>query len=146
FFFTGDHPDYHKPSDTSDKINLPGMARIADLVADMTRYLETTPERPEYTRVSGGDTARPRTMGPRLGIRPEYGDDKGGVLLGGVSDDGPAAKAGLKEGDRIVEINGKPVKNLESYMALMTGHKKGDTLDVGVLRDGKPLKLKVHLE
>ena len=87
-----------------------------------------------------------RGGGPRLGIMPEYGDDGEGVLLSGVVEGAAAAKAGLKEGDRIVEMAGKPVKNLESYMALMAGQKRGDVFEVGILRDGKKMTLKVTLE
>ena len=67
-------------------------------------------------------------------------------MLSGVSEGGVAAKAGLKEGDRIVELAGKTVKNLEGYMVLMAGHKKGETLEVGVLRDGKKMNVKIVLE
>jgi hypothetical protein len=147
FFFTGDHPDYHRPSDTVDKINVPGMERVADLVEDLIEYLESVPERPKFVKVprrSGGD--RRMGGGPRLGIMPEYGTEGDGVLVGGVLEGRPAAKAGVKEGDRIVEIAGKPVKSLETYMALMAGHKIGDILDVGILRDGKKMILKVTLE
>ncbi len=143
FFFTNDHPDYHRPSDTSDKINVPGMRRVVDLTEDLTAQLATGP-RPEYVQVAG-----PRLSGgggPRLGIRPDYGDDKEGVLLSGVSDGAPAARAGLKEGDRIVEIAGQPVKSLEGYMAVMAGQKPGSTIDVGVLRGKERKVFKVKLD
>jgi Peptidase family M28/PDZ domain/PA domain len=146
FFFTGDHPDYHRPSDTADKINVPGMLRVTELVEDLTEYLETVPQRPQFVQVAGGASTMPRAHGPRLGIRPEYGDTEEGVLLGAVSEGGPAAKAGLKAADRIMEISGKPVKNLESYMALMAGYKKGDQLEIGILRNGKKQTVKVTLE
>jgi len=84
--------------------------------------------------------------GPRLGIRPTYGDDKEGVLLSGVTENTPAAKAGLREGDRIMEMAGKQVRSLEGYMALMAGFKSGDLLELGVVRDGKKLTVKVTLE
>jgi S1-C subfamily serine protease len=106
--------------------------------------LRTAPEKPTYVKVASPQT--PRMAGPRLGIQPTYGDDKDGVLISGTSPDTPAAKAGLKEGDRIIEISGKPVKNLEAYMSLMAGHKKGDTLSVLILRDGKKMDVKVKLE
>jgi Zn-dependent M28 family amino/carboxypeptidase len=150
FYWTGYHPDYHRPSDTADKINIPGMAKIADLAEDTTDYLARVPERPQYISVpaphlnSGNQVVR--GGGPRLGIMPNYDDDKEGVLLDGVSEDNPAAKAGLKVGDRIIEIAGKPVKNVESYMAIMAGQKKGDKIDVTILRDGKKTTVKVALE
>jgi hypothetical protein len=144
FFFTDYHEDYHRPSDTADKINVPGMARIADLVQELVERLETVPERPQYLVVPRPPP--PHGGGPRLGIRPDYGDAKEGVLLAGVSADGPAAKAGLKEGDRIIEMADKPIKNLESYMAVMAGQHKGSVLSVSVLRNGKKVILKIVLE
>jgi hypothetical protein len=147
FFFTGDHPDYHKPTDTVDKINVAGMARVADLVDDLVGYLESVPERPTYVKVARRPGSGMRMGGgPRLGIMPEYGAEGDGVLVGGVVEGRPAAKAGFKEGDRIVEMAGKPVKNLEIYMALMAGHKKGDVFDIGILRDGRKVTLQVTLE
>ena len=56
FFFTGDHPDYHRPSDTADKINFTGMARIANMVEDLIANLEADPVRPDYVEVAGGPT------------------------------------------------------------------------------------------
>ncbi|HLN28371.1 MAG TPA: M28 family peptidase [Gemmataceae bacterium] len=146
FFFTGDHPDYHRPSDTADKIDTAGMAKIADFVTELTDHLEAAPDRPEFVQVPvpAGGTSRMR--GPRLGIRPTYGDDKEGVLLSGVTENTPAAKAGLREGDRIMEMAGKQVRSLEGYMALMAGFKPGDLLELGIVRDGKKVTVKVMLE
>jgi hypothetical protein len=145
FFFTGEHSDYHRPSDTADKINVPGMRKIVGLAEDVLRYLATVEERPQYVKVAGGPTT-PMGNVPRIGIRPDYGDDQEGVLLGGVTEGGPAARAGLKEGDRIVEVAGKPVKNLEAYMVLISGHKKGEPLELGIVRDGKKMAVKVMPE
>jgi S1-C subfamily serine protease len=84
--------------------------------------------------------------GPRLGIQPTYPEDEKGVLLAGVSDGGPAGKAGLKAGDRIVELAGKQIKKLEEYMEVMGAQKAGTTIDVVVERDGKKMTVKVKLE
>ena len=144
FFFTNDHPDYHRPSDTADKINVPGMRRIVDLTEELAANLATAP-RPEYVKVAG-PSLTPGMSGPRLGIKPDYGDDKEGVLLSGVSDGDPASKAGLKAGDRIVEIAGQPVKSLEGYMAVMHGQKPGSTIDVTVMREKEKKVFKVKLD
>jgi S1-C subfamily serine protease len=68
------------------------------------------------------------------------------VLVEGVSEGDPAAKAGIKEGDRIVEMGGKQIKNLEAYMLFMKDQKKGNTVEVKVMRKEKELKLNVKLE
>jgi hypothetical protein len=146
FLFTGNHPDYHRPGDTADKINIPGMRKIAEFTEEVVEHLASQAERPQYVKVGQGPLVSPGGGGPRLGIMPSYGDDQDGVLLDGVREGSPADKAELKEGDRIVELDGKPVKNLEAYMVLMAGHKKGDTLEILILRGGKKLTLKAKLE
>ncbi len=146
FFFTGDHPDYHRPSDTADKINFAGMARIADMMEDLVEQLETIPERPQFVEVPGGPTYAGMGGGPKLGFRPAYDDEKPGVLLNGISPGGPAAKAGLREEDRITEIDGKQVPNLGAYMSIMAGHKKGETIEVVIVRDAKKMTIKILLQ
>jgi hypothetical protein len=142
FFWTGLHNDYHRPSDTSDKINVPGMRRIVDLAEEVVRQLSSEPERPQFVRVST-PTSPGRVKGPRLGIRPSYEDDKEGVLLDGVSPGGPADKGGLKAGDRIVEIGGRAVRNLNGLMVLMAQQKRDRAVDITVQRGGKRVQLKV---
>src|SRR5207302_9129874 len=126
------HPDCHRPSDTADKINFAGMVRVADMVEDVVEQLEAIPQRPQYVEVPGGSTYA-GMRGPTLGIRPAYDDEQPGVLLNGVSPGGSAAKAGLREGDRITEMDAKQVPNLGAYMSIMAGHKKGETLDVVIV-------------
>lgn len=146
FFWTGYHPDYHRPSDTSDKINISGMRRIVEMTEEAIQHLATTTDRPQYQEVKQTASSQPRTQGPRLGIMPSYGDEGEGLLVDGVSDGGPAAKGGVKKGDRIVEIAGKPVKNIEGYMSLLRDHKRGEPLEIGVMRDKKKITLKVTPE
>jgi hypothetical protein len=146
FFFTGDHSDYHRPSDTADKINVPGMRRVTDLMENLVTHLLKSAQRPEFVKVATFTAPRPGPGGPRLGIRPSYGDDQEGVLLEDVIGGGPADKAGLKGGDRIVDIGEKPVKNLEAYMSLLAGHKKGDALKLVIVRDGKKMNVEVKPE
>jgi hypothetical protein len=146
FFWNSYHPDYHAPTDTSDKINVPGMRKIVDLTEDLLDYLSTAEQRPAYVQVRASASPGAGDV-PRIGIRPTYGEegDKG-VLVDGISDDGPAAKAGIKAGDRIVEIGGKPVKNLEAYMSAMRAHKKGEVVELVVVRGDKRIPVKVKPE
>lgn len=150
FFFTGLHPDYHKPSDTAEKINVAGMKKIADMVEEIGLAVATADARPEFQKVAGSmridrDAPSGRPSGPRLGVMPSYDDEGLGMLLQGVSPGGLAEKAGLKEGDRIVEIGGKPVKNVQGYMAIMAEQKRGTTIEVVVLRKGERVTVKIAL-
>lgn len=145
FLWTDYHDDYHRPSDTSDKINVPGMRRIADLSQEAITTLAHM-EKPAYVKVKSDLGSPGKYEGPTLGIRPSYSDEEEGLLIGDVIEGRPAAKAGLQADDRIISINGKPIKNIQTYMTMLGGHKKGETLEVGILRDGKKKTVKVKLE
>jgi C-terminal processing protease CtpA/Prc len=148
FCWTDYHDDYHRQTDTADKINVKGMNKVVNFAQEIITVLETG-SRPEFVEVkSKSGPTSPGMSGPRLGIRPSYSDDEEdkGVLLAGVSPDLPAQKAGLKEGDRIIEIAGKPVKNLETYMQVMGAQKPGGVLELLIVRDGKKMPVKVKLD
>ena len=103
FAFTGLHSDYHRPSDDSDRINYTGMSRIADYLELITLDLARGPARPSYLKITEDRQAHPRGMSVSLGITPDYGNDKpDGLRITAVRGGGPAEKAGLKGGDRIV--------------------------------------------
>ena len=141
FFWNGIHDDYHKPSDTSDKINVPGMKRIADLAEKVISHLANDPARPEFVKLAS--PTLPKGKLPKLGFRPgDYDDPKEGVEVAEIVAGGPADKGGFKVGDRIIEIAGQPVKSFSVYMVLMTKQKVGQEVEIGVLRDGKKLTLK----
>jgi hypothetical protein len=144
FFFTGNHADYHKPSDTYDKINVVGMLRVSEMVRAVVADVAATTDRPRYIQVKGHMSRGRGPAGPRLGIMPAgYNDDVPGVLIGAVTENGPADKGGLKEGDRIIELAGKPVKNIQVYMVILATQKRGQPLDVGILRNGKKMVVSV---
>ena len=85
-------------------------------------------------------------MSVSLGITPDYGNDKpDGLRITGVRPGGPAEKAGLKGGDRIVRCGSKAIGTLDDYMETMSDFKPGDELEIVVIRDGKELKLKAKL-
>ena len=146
FFWTGVHPEYHTPLDTAERINLDGLLKVVGFVEKIAVDLTLVEKKPVFIEVKGGTSPRPAGDMPRMGIRPGYSDEKDGVLVEGVSDGDPAAKAGIKKGDRIMEISGKKVGNIETYMQIMAGEKKGTTIQVGVERDGKKIKIPVKLD
>lgn len=146
FFWTGIHKDYHRPTDTAEKINLDGMRRIVAMSEKVIDHFATVKEPPVYQKVQTAAT-RPRPgNAPRLGIVPGYGDDGEGLLVDDVREGQPAADGGILAGDRIIEMAGKPVRNIQNYMTIMRTKKKGDDLAVTVLRKKEKVKLKLKLK
>lgn len=136
FFFTGTHPDYHRPSDTFDKINMWDETRIVQMVAAIAERVGNDPGRPAYAEVQSSrqSVGGPRRLAASLGIMPEYSGDAVGVPVGGLRSGGPAEKAGIKVGDVVVRLAGKSVRNIEEYMAALAERKPGEKVDVTVKR------------
>lgn len=149
FFFSGLHSDYHKPSDTYDKINAPGAIKVLSLVYRMADKMAADVERLQYTEVQ---EARPTSSGggsgygPYFGSIPDFRDDLKGVLFADVRPNSPAAKGGLKPGDLMVEFDGKPIQNLYDFTYALRGKKPGDVVLVVVKRNGEDIKSTVTLE
>lgn len=141
FLWNDTHKDYHKPSDTAEKINVGGMRQITDFAEKVIVRLATDEKRPEYVRVASTFTPG-AAKGPKLGIMPGYDEAREGVLVDGVSDNGPAAQAGIKAGDLIIEVAGKQVKNIGNYMVIMGQQESGRMIEITVLRNGEKLTLK----
>src|SRR6266567_2451108 len=112
FFWTGTHDDYHKPSDTYEKINYEGEARILSFVASIVRDIDRSDARPKFTVAKSDSQGRSTGFRIYLGTIPNYADSNDGLKLDGVRDNSPAAKAGLKAGDRVVKMAGREVKNV----------------------------------
>lgn len=150
FFFSGLHADYHKPSDTWDKIDAPAAARLLDLVAAVTERLLEAPERPQFVRVA---EPRPAHLagggggyGAYFGSVPDFGQTSGGVKFADVRDGSPAARAGLRPGDVLVEFDGKPIDNLYDFTYALRSRKPGDEVTVKVRRGTEVITAQVRLE
>ena len=144
FFWTGTHEDYHKPSDTADKINYDDESRILSVVGRIVQGIDKSDKRPTYTAAKT-ETATGRSTGFRvyLGTIPNYADSNDGLLLDGVREDSPAAKAGLKAGDRIVKLAGRDVRNVYDYTYALGEMKAGQEYEVEVMRGSERLILKL---
>lgn len=144
FFFTGTHTDYHKPSDTFDKINYEGLGKVANFAIDLVSSVDSNAKRPTYkVAPTTGQEAGRRSFAVSIGVMPGYGDEGDGMLVDGVTDGRPAAVAGIKGGDKIVEFAGKPVKNVQDYMAVLGTLQADVEYDIVIVRAGKKLALKV---
>ncbi len=142
FFFTGTHPEYHRPTDVAEKINVAGMKKVADYTESIVDHWRTDAKRPEFVFTPTTFTPGPGSF-PKMGILPDYTFGGKGVLIEQVTAKGPADMAGLKKGDVIVEIAGKEIPNVKSYMSVLTTQKANVAVDIKILRDSKEMKLKV---
>ena len=146
FFWTGTHNDYHKPSDTAEKINYQGEARILSFVANIIRDIDKSDKRPTYTVAKSESQGRSTGFRVYLGTIPNYADSNDGLLLDGVRDDSPAAKAGIKAGDKIVKLAGRDVKNVYDYTYALGEMKAGEEYEVELTRAGQRITLKIKPE
>jgi hypothetical protein len=143
FFFSGTHEDYHKPSDTADKINYEGEAKIVGFVAEIARAIDRGDARPTYAVARSQSSGRATGFRVYLGTVPNYAESNDGMLLDAVRDDSPAAKAGLKAGDKIIKLAGREIKNVYDYTYALGEMKPDQEYEVEVARGGERLKMKL---
>ncbi len=143
--FSGAHLDYHRPTDTADKIDVSGMVRIASFVREALVYLA---EREEPLTVTLGEPpsrTAPQPSGSKrrvsTGTVPDFAYTGEGVKIGSVVPHSPAAQAGLQAGDVIIQVDDQPVKSLKDYSRVLKQYQPGDTLTLVVLRNQQPLKV-----
>ena len=137
-FFTGSHADYHRPSDTADKINVDDLDRIVDFAAAIASRVMGLDQAPVFTKVEQKSTGAGRA-GVRVftGTVPDYSTEVKGLLLGGVIGGGPAEVAGLQKGDIVVELAGQSIANIYDYTYALDLLKIGVPVKVVYERDGK---------
>ncbi|WP_437589890.1 M20/M25/M40 family metallo-hydrolase [Sorangium sp. So ce1000] len=144
FLFTGVHEDYHRPSDTADKINAAGVSRCSVLAARLALALSrrdarlafTDPPADPHHSTRGGFRAS-------LGTMPDYAYQGPGVKLTGVRPDAPAARAGMQAGDVIVRIGAHAVTNIHDFMFALGDLEPGREVEIEVDRGGTRVPLKV---
>jgi S1-C subfamily serine protease len=148
--FTGSHADYHKPSDTADRINAAGAGQIATAVVSLAQNVATGKVALTLQRMASppaeGDA---RSFNASLGTIPDYaGPPEGasGVLLAGVRPGAPAERGGLRRGDILVKLGAHAIGGVEDLMYALNASKPGETVTAVVKRDGKELKLQVTFE
>ncbi|MFQ3580511.1 MAG: M20/M25/M40 family metallo-hydrolase [Chloracidobacterium sp.] len=145
FFLTGSHPDYHRPSDTADKINYAGERQVLSFVSDVLRATANLPMPPDFIAPQASDPAERARGGFRvsLGTIPDYAAEIAGVKLSGVREGSPAATAGLQAGDIIVGLAGRDIKSVYDYTYVLQELEPDKAVEVVVERNGRRLTFKL---
>jgi aminopeptidase N len=159
--FTSAHADYHRPTDTADKIDGPGLVKVASFVREGVSYLAEraepltstigppSPAAPGQVGTPGSARpAAPASAGARrvsFGTVPDFGFQGPGVTVTSVVPGSPAEKAGVQAGDILMSIDGRPIANLQAYSDLLRTLSPGQTVRAVVQRQGKELALSVTL-
>lgn len=153
FFFSGLHGDYHKPSDTWEKINSKASAEVVNLIHEVATELATQPERPKFGKVqpsphsgSPAGISSGSGYGPYFGSIPDFAPVDKGVKFSDVRPGSPAAKAGLQAGDILIGYGEKPIDNLYDFTFALRNSKVGDVVKVKFVRGAREMSADVKLE
>ena len=140
-FFTGQHEDYHKPSDDANKLNYEGMRQIKKYIEAVVLELNDDPKL-AFRKTKNESEEVPRFK-VALGVMPDYLFDGEGMRIDGVSEDRPAARAGLQKGDVVIQLGDSTVIDMMSYMRALSSFEEGDTTKVVVKRKGEVVSAEI---
>lgn len=132
-FFTGQHSDYHKPSDDANKINYEGEIKVLNYIIDVVTATEALPKL-KFTPTKSQETKSSKFK-VTMGVMPDYAFDGTGMRIDGVTNGKPASKAGLQKGDIIIQLGETKVGNVQEYMKALSNFNKGDKTKIKVLRE-----------
>lgn len=141
-FFTGQHEDYHKPSDDADKVNYEGIESVVDFIDQLIRRLDSRGTLP-FSRTKDEKSPGAADFKVTLGVVPDYLFGGPGMRIDGTREGRPAEKAGLHKGDVVHRIGEFQVVDMVSYMEALSKFEKGQTTTIEVERDGKRMELTV---
>ncbi len=146
--FTGATPEYHRPTDTWEKIDAKGLVKVAAVTKEVVEYLAEREEPMPYTGKdhSGTSATKPKTA-PKGGRRvatgsiPDFAYTGKGVMIGALMEGSAGEKAGLKKGDVIIAVDGAKVDNLQDYSNILKKYQPGDEAKFSILRDDKEMEI-----
>ncbi len=141
-FFTGQHEDYHKPADDSEKLNYEGMDLISDYIFDIISDLDDNGEL-VFRKTKNESEETPRFK-VGLGVVPDYLYDGEGMRIDGTREETPAFNAGLQKGDIVVKLGDSTITDMMSYMRALSVFEKGDEAAITVKRGDQTIDTKVN--
>jgi hypothetical protein len=140
-FFTGQHSDYHKPSDDVDKINFTGEQKVLEYIITL---IEATNDLPKLVFTKTASSVSSKTnFKVTMGVMPDYAFEGQGLRIDGVTDGKPASKAGMQKGDIVIQLGSQDIGNMQDYMKALSRFKKGDTAPVKIKRGDVIMSLEV---
>lgn len=140
-FFTGQHKDYHKPTDDTEFINFEGIEKVADYIESIVISLDKLDSIP-FTKTKE-KSKKARAFKVTLGVIPDYLFDGKGMRIDGVKEDRPASNAGIEKGDIVVKMGEFSVTSMTDYMECLSKFEKGSVVKVVVDRGGEKLEKEV---
>ncbi len=141
-FFTGQHEDYHRPTDDADKLNYDGMAQLVAYLTSVCMDLDKGSKLAfKKTKNESGEVPRFKVG---LGVIPDYLFDGKGMRIDGISEDKPAQKAGLQKGDVVIQLGDSTVTDMMSYMRALSSFEKGDATKAVIDRDGEKIEVEIQ--
>jgi hypothetical protein len=145
--FTGPHLDYHRPTDTVDKIDPEGLLKVASVAKEVIEYLAKRQEPLTNTLTPSRhvEAAPKTTRKVSLGIIPDFAYRGKGCRLSGVVPGSPAESSGLKEGDVIVRIGSDAIHNLRDLSNVLKSLKPGDKISITFLRAEKKMRAEAEV-
>ncbi len=151
--FTQAHADYHRPSDTADRVDVPGLVRVATFVQECVSYLAERPQpltvtiaaapAPAGGAAAGAAPAAPGGRRVTVGTVPDFAFAGPGVRVDDVVPGSPAEQAGIRKGDVLHRLAGEPIESLRGYSQILGTLAPGQTIEVEIERDGARTTLKV---
>lgn len=141
-FFTGQHTDYHKPGDDSEKLNYDGMALISDYIFNIITDLNDNGKLKFRKTKNESDNVPKFKVG--LGVVPDYLFDGEGMRIDGTREDTPAIRAGLQKGDVVIKLGDVEVTDMMSYMQALSTYDKGDEAAITIKRGDSTIATKVQ--
>ena len=140
-FFTGQHEDYHKPTDDADKLNYEGMEKITSYIMEVITELNDD-DKLAFKKTKNESEEVPRFK-VAMGVIPDYLYDGEGMRIDGVSEEKPAQRAGLQKGDVVVQMGDSTVTDMMSYMRALSAFEEGDSTSVVIDRNGEKITVQI---